>query len=82
MVENRGNPRQRRLKEGRLVFNGRKSTASCLVRDESSDGARLKCGEPYLLPLQFELLIRGERAPKLARRIWVKGAEMGVSFIG
>ena len=82
MTENRGSPRQRRLKEGRLVFNGRKSTASCLVRDESGGGARVRCGEPYLLPAEFELLIRGEAAPKAARRVWIRGAEMGIWFTG
>ena len=81
MSELRQNPRQRRLKEGRLVFNDKKSLMSCLIRDASDTGARVKCGEPYLVPHEFELLIRGEGKARLARRVWIKDTEMGVSFI-
>lgn len=39
----------RRLKEGRLVFNGKKSLMSCMIRDANDSGTRLKIGEPYLV---------------------------------
>ena len=80
MTELRQIPRQRRLKEGRLVFNGKKSLMSCLIRDASENGARVKCGEPYLVPAEFELMIRGEGPARPARRVWTRDNEMGVSF--
>lgn len=82
MVERRVNPRQRRLKEGRVVFNGKKSLMSCLVRDASEHGAKVKIGEPYLVPAEFDLLIRGEGVTRHARRVWVNGTEMGLVFTG
>ena len=80
MTEQRSNPRHRRLKEGRIVFNDRKSLMSCIVRDANEQGARIKCGEPYLVPMEFEVHIRGEGPSRQARRVWVKGTEMGVKF--
>ena len=80
MTEQRTIPRQRRLKEGRLVFNDKKSLMSCIVRDANEHGARVKIGEPYLLPHDFELTIRGEGPGRRAERVWIKDTEMGVKF--
>jgi hypothetical protein len=80
MDDNRQDPRMRRLKEGRLVFNGRKSVMSCIVRDASKFGARVTTGEPYLVPHEFEFAVAGE-ALRPARKVWVKQNEMGLQFI-
>jgi hypothetical protein len=80
MTEQRTNPRQRRLKEGRIVFNDKKSLMSCIVRDANAQGARVKIGEPYLVPLEFDLVIRGEGPARAAERVWIKDTEMGVKF--
>jgi hypothetical protein len=80
MVEKRATPRLRHLKVANVVFNGGMTMLSCRVRDATADGARLECGEAYLVPRDFQLVIRGEIAPRSAHRVWVKGAEMGIRF--
>ena len=79
MDDNRQEARLRRLKEGRLVFNNRKSVMSCIVRDASRFGARVQIGEPYLVPHDFEFVVSGEE-PRPARKIWVRNNEMGLQF--
>ena len=73
--------RMRRLKEGRVVFNNRKSVMSCIVRDASKFGARISIGEPYLVPYEFEFMLQGE-PPRLARKVWIRQNEMGLQYIG
>ena len=41
MSEHRQAIRMRRLKDARLVFNGRKSVMNCTVRNASEQGAKL-----------------------------------------
>jgi hypothetical protein len=71
--------RQRRLKEARIVFNGRKSVLSCLVRDVSDSGFRIKIGEPFRVPDIFELSMPG-RAARPARKVWIGTDELGAAF--
>ncbi|MCL4855082.1 MAG: hypothetical protein KJZ78_27285 [Bryobacteraceae bacterium] len=79
MDNKREDTRQRRLKEGRIIFNGRKSVMSCIVRDASNSGARITVGEPYLVPHEFEFAIQpGEY--RSARKIWIRQNEMGLQF--
>ncbi|MCA9240476.1 MAG: hypothetical protein KDA37_09765 [Planctomycetales bacterium] len=79
MEDNRQTARMRRLKEGRLVFNNKRSVMSCIVRDASRFGARVTIGEPYLVPHEFEFSMSGEE-PKVARKIWIRNNEMGLQF--
>jgi hypothetical protein len=78
-MELRNLPRARRLKEGRVMFNDKKSVMSCLVRDFTEDGARLRTGEPYLVPEFFDFTMAGGKA-RPARKIWNSTTEMGISF--
>jgi hypothetical protein len=80
MDDRRTNLRMRRLKEGRLVFNGKKSLMSCMVRDATASGARLLIGEPYLVPPLFHVSIAGEAQDRPAERIWMRENEMGIRF--
>lgn len=75
----RASIRMRRLKEGRIIFNGRKSVLSCLVRDVSDTGFRIKIGEPYRVPDIFELEISGQPA-RPARKVWIGSDELGAAF--
>ena len=79
MEEYRKSTRAKRLKEGRLVFNNKRSVMSCIVRDASKFGARVTIGEPYLVPFEFEFMMAGED-PKPARKVWVRQNEMGLEF--
>ncbi|MFO1033117.1 MAG: PilZ domain-containing protein [Hyphomicrobiales bacterium] len=63
----RASLRLRRLKEGRVIFNGRKSVLSCLVRDVSETGVRIKIGEPFRVPDIFQLEVSGQ-PPRDARK--------------
>ena len=80
MSEHRQAIRMRRLKDARLVFNGRNSVMNCTVRNASEQGAKLLMAEPYMVPAEFELTISGTD-PRLARKIWFRGGEMGVKFL-
>ena len=80
MSEHRQAKRMRRLKDARLVFNGRKSVMNCTVRNASAEGAKLTMAEPHMVPAEFELTISGT-APRLARKIWFKEDGMGVKFL-
>lgn len=79
MNDNRQTARMRRLKEGRVVFNGKRSVMSCIVRDASKFGARVTIGEPYLVPHEFEFVVTGEE-PRAARKVWIRNNEMGLEF--
>ena len=79
MNDNRQTARMRRLKEGRVVFNNKRSVMSCIVRDASKFGARITIGEPYLVPHEFEFSASGEE-PRAARKVWIRQNEMGLEF--
>ena len=80
MSEHRQGLRMRRLKDARLVFNGRKSVMNCTVRNVSERGAKLMMAEPHQVPAEFELTISGTD-PLVARKVWFKEGEMGVKFL-
>ncbi len=79
MDEQRKTIRMKRLKEGRLIFNNRRSVMNCVVRDASKFGARVTIGEPHLVPFEFEFSVGGE-APRQARKAWINHHEMGLQF--
>jgi hypothetical protein len=78
--EQRKSQRLRRLKDGQLVFNDRKSVMNCTVRNVSERGAKLAVAEPHQVPAVFELAISGADS-KTARKVWFKEGEMGVKFL-
>ena len=78
--EQRKSQRLRRLKDGQLVFNDRKSVMNCTVRNVSERGAKLIVSEPYMVPTVFELTISGADS-QIARKVWFKENEMGVKFL-
>jgi hypothetical protein len=78
--EQRKSQRLRRLKDGQLVFNDRKSVMNCTVRNVSERGAKLIVSEPYMVPAVFELTISGADS-QIARKVWFKENEMGVKFL-
>jgi two-component system cell cycle response regulator len=71
--------RLRRLKDARVIFNGKKSTMTCLLRDVSETGARIKINEPFRVPDIFELEISGQ-PPRAARKVWIGADELGAAF--
>ena len=80
MTEHRNALRMRRLKEARVVFNGRKSLMSCIMRDATDFGAKLVIGEPYLVPDEFELQVAGSPT-RPARKVWMSQNQMGIKYL-
>jgi len=68
------------FKGATIVFNDRKSTLSCRVRDLSPDGARLDFSTQQLLPHEFELHIAGSPVRRCGLR-WARGTLVGVCFL-
>ena len=68
------------LKSARIVFNERKSTMDCRVRDMTADGARLDFSTPQLLPHEFELQLAGTPARRCGL-CWARGTFVGVRFL-
>lgn len=75
----RASQRMRRLKEARVIFNDKKSVLSCLVRDVSDTGFRIRIGEPYRVPDIFVLEVHGQ-PPRSARKVWIGQDELGAAF--
>jgi hypothetical protein len=68
------------LKSARIVFNERKSTMDCRIRDMTDDGARLDFSTPQLLPHEFELQLAGRPARRCGL-CWARGTFVGVRFL-
>jgi hypothetical protein len=80
MSDKRQDTRMRRLKEARLYLPDGKTVITCKVRDISTTGAKLKCGEPFLIPTHFKVTITGEMELRPAEKMWAKGDEIGIKF--
>ena len=50
------------------------------VRDITASGARIRAGEYTRLPEAFELQVRDEKYPRMARVAWRSGADAGLVF--
>jgi hypothetical protein len=68
------------IKGARVVFNNRKSTLDCRVRDLSSGGARLDFSSQQLLPHEFDLHVAGDPVRRCGLR-WARGTLVGVRFL-
>jgi hypothetical protein len=68
------------LKSARIVFNERKSTMDCRIRDMSEEGARIDLMTQQLLPHEFELQMAGVPARRCGL-CWARGTFIGVRFL-
>ena len=68
------------IKGARIIFNNRKSTLDCRVRDMTTDGARLDFSTQQLLPHEFELHVSGNPVRRCGLR-WARGSFVGVRFL-
>jgi hypothetical protein len=80
MNERRTSTRQRSFLQGRIMFNNRRSSLDCLVRDISEQGAKLKFSEAIAVPEAIELFIPSKNETYRARVRWRVGEEVGVAF--
>lgn len=80
MTERRSAPRQKSLLQGRIYYNGRRSSTDCLIRDITETGAHLKFSGTVTVPEVFELYIPNKQDSFRARVIWHRGEDIGVEF--
>jgi hypothetical protein len=80
MIERRKEPRTRSYLGGRIAFNGRRSTADCLIRNTSASGARLVVDNNAFVPDTFELHVPQRQAGYRARMKWRSISEAGVEI--
>lgn len=80
MLERRHLPRHRTFLQGRVYFNGRRSSADCIIRELTEEGARLTFTDTVGLPHAFELHIPNRNHTYAVETVWNHGTEVGVSF--
>jgi hypothetical protein len=79
-VERRRVIRQKSFLRGTIYFNNRINAVDCLVRDISSDGARLIFTDSVTTPDTLELHIPQKDQTLRVHVIWRHGQEAGVAF--
>ncbi|GLS43224.1 PilZ domain-containing protein [Methylobacterium brachythecii] len=80
MSERRQAPRGRVYLGGRIVHRRIYSDTSCLLRDLSSGGARLRVSGAVPLPERFDLVVDRHETTQLVELVWRRGDEAGVRF--
>ena len=80
MVERRHSTRQKSFLRGCLYFNKRRGAVDCLIRDISSEGARIIFSDTVNVPDVVELYIPQKEQTVRARVQWRHGDEIGLAF--
>ena len=81
MQERRKSHRSRTYLGGRIAFNRRASTMDCLVRNLSSDGARVVFTNTLTVPDEFDLTITRKAESYRVRMVWRQPGEAGIVFL-
>lgn len=80
MEERRHLPRHRTFLQGRVFYNSRRSSADCIIRELTDEGARLTFSDRVTLPHSFELHVPNRDQTYRVETIWNHGNEVGVTF--
>ena len=80
MQERRTSSRKKSFLKGTLYFDNRLSSAECLVRDLSEQGARVQFSSPVRLPDMVELYIPVRDQTFEAKVRWRRDDEVGLAF--
>lgn len=78
--ERRKLPRQKSFLRGCIYFNNRRTAVDCLIRDITTDGARLVFSAAVSVPDVIELHIPQKEQTLRAHVEWRIGQEVGVAF--
>jgi hypothetical protein len=81
MEDRRKTFRGRTYLGGQVAFNGRRSTADCLVRNLTHEGAKIVFGAPATIPDEFDLIIPQKGDSRRTRIIWRREMDAGVVFL-
>ncbi len=79
--ERRRAQRHRVLQKAYIIFNNRRSTLTCRVRDISAYGARLKLFEVAIVPQQFLLYLPIDARERPCEVVWRGIDQIGVKFL-
>jgi hypothetical protein len=78
--ERRVSTRQKSLLRGRILYNNRRNSVDCVIRDISSQGARLVFSDAVTVPDVVDLYIPHKEQTLRAEVHWRNGEEVGVAF--
>jgi hypothetical protein len=81
MQERRSHQRNKTYLGGQVGYHRKCGAIECLVRNVSSDGARLVFSAPTLTPVEFDLTIPHKDQQERVTIVWRKGTEVGVRFL-
>ena len=81
MEERRKNFRGRTYLSGQIAFNNRCSTADCLVRNLTDEGAKIVFAAPATIPAEFDFTIHQKGDSRRTRIVWRREMEAGVAFL-
>ena len=79
--ERRAEHRRRILQGALLQFNNGFGSLECVLRDLSSDGARISMAQTTGVPTRFKLAIAGETTPIETIVRWRTPRDMGLGFL-
>ncbi len=80
MDERRRIARGRALIGAKVIFNNRKASLSCVVRNITADGCMLVFGEDPFIPNLVEVEIDNRMGLTPAEVVWRDGKKIGVAF--
>ena len=78
--ERRKKFRRRCLLGARVIFNDRRSTVDCTVKNLSGTGAQLSFGTVPTVPDEIEILMDRRKTLAAANVVWRSGNTLGVAF--
>ena len=79
--ERRNEHRRRILKGAVLKFNNGFGNLECVIRNLTSNGARVSMGQTNGIPTRLQVQISGERTPIEAMVRWRTPRDIGLSFL-
>jgi hypothetical protein len=77
-IDRRREPRWRSNERATIWSGG--TGRGCIVVDQSRNGARLKLGTDFPLPLRFELEFASSRFRRVGHKVWQSGETAAVQF--
>jgi hypothetical protein len=81
MKEERKADRVKSLLRARIIYNQRLSTVDCVVKNISTEGAKLAIAQTVVVPAVFELDIPQKGKTYHAKMVWRDADAIGVEFV-
>ena len=73
---------RRRVLKGATIISNNQSELSCLIRNQSADGAELKISPEMQVPSAFRLYVPTDGVAYNCELIWRRGERAGVRLMG